>query len=176
MKGLNGVEIAKTLKAEYPNIKLIILSSHYTPSFSRYLHNYDINSFVPKNISKENFLEVVSNVIKEGYYFLPEYYTFLNSEPIRKQSSILNIPEKLTKKEVEVLRYICHGYTNQEIADKLYKSIRTIEGHRQKIIDKTGAKNTAGIVVFAIMNKLVDIEKRLLNYHVEPIWLNAYVA
>ena len=65
--------------------------------------------------------------------------------------------EDLSKREIEVLKLICDEYTSQEIADKLFISKRTVEGHRQKVIDKIGAKNTVGLVVYAITNKLYTL-------------------
>lgn len=177
MEGMNGIDTLKILSKKHSNIRVIILSSYYNPTFAKYLSTHKINSFLPKNIGQEDLLDAINGVIKNGTYFLPCYDKLLNStKKTNTKKPILNTAQSLSKKEIEVLKYICHGYTNQEIADKLYKSIRTIEGHRQNIIDKTGTKNTAGIVVFAIMHKLIDIDKKLVNYHISPKWITPRVV
>jgi DNA-binding CsgD family transcriptional regulator len=67
-----------------------------------------------------------------------------------------NIPISLTIREIEVLNLICQELTAQEIAEKLFISVRTVDGHRNNLLEKTGARNTAGLVIFAIKNNLVD--------------------
>ncbi|MFT5971119.1 MAG: DNA-binding CsgD family transcriptional regulator [Flavobacteriales bacterium] len=66
----------------------------------------------------------------------------------------LSVNEELSNREIEVLKLICHEHTNQEIADQLFLSKRTIESHRKRILEKVGAKNTVGLVVFAIANEI----------------------
>ena len=78
--------------------------------------------------------------------------------------------EGITKKEHEILKLICHGNSNQQVAEKTSTSIRTIERHHKHLLDKTGARNTAGLVVFAIMHELIDIDKQLLEYTISPSW------
>ncbi|MEM8906827.1 MAG: LuxR C-terminal-related transcriptional regulator, partial [Bacteroidota bacterium] len=65
----------------------------------------------------------------------------------------------LTKRELEILQLICEQFTTSEIAEKLFISPRTVDGHRNNLLEKTGAKNTAGLVVFALENKVVEVDK-----------------
>jgi len=74
----------------------------------------------------------------------------------KKQSSD---PANLTDREVEVLELICKQLTNQQIADQLYISIRTVDAHRRNLLQKTAAKNTAGLVTYAIRHDIVDIDE-----------------
>ena len=73
------------------------------------------------------------------------------------------ISEQLTIRENEILFWICQGLSNKEISEKICRSLRTIEGHRNNLLKKTGAKNTASLVVYAIYNDLVDIEVNVLK-------------
>ena len=75
---------------------------------------------------------------------------------VRPWKSTNNI--SLTKREMEVLQLICKEQTSAEIADLLYLSPRTVENHRKNLLEKTGAKNTAGLVIFAIQNQLIELE------------------
>ena len=72
----------------------------------------------------------------------------------RSKKITLSPNKKLSAREIEILKLICLEHTNQEIADQLFLSIRTVEGHRQRILEKVGAKNTVGLVVYAIANKI----------------------
>jgi DNA-binding CsgD family transcriptional regulator len=67
-----------------------------------------------------------------------------------------NIPISLSTREIEVINLICQELTAQEIADKLFISVRTVDGHRNNLLEKTGARNTAGLVIFAIKNNIVN--------------------
>lgn len=130
-----------------------------------------VNAFLPKNINPKELIFSIDMVYEKGLYFTKEY-----AEAFRIQN--LQMPKKpyfdnneaITKKELEILKLICHGHSNQQIAESTSRSIRTVEGHRQHLLDKTGAKNTAGLVVYALMHKLVDVDIKLLEYTISPSW------
>lgn len=156
MKPMDGFELVEILKKTYPNLKIIILSSHYKSSVLGYMIKLGVSAFLPKNSSKSVFIEAIEAVHKNGMYFTKEDHqmlsTYLNS-PARKKSLFDN-EETLTPREVDVVKLICQEKTNQEIADILFLSPRTVESHRQRILDKIGAKNTVGIVIYAIVNEI----------------------
>ncbi len=171
MKPLDGIETTKIIRRQYPESKIIILSSYYSPSFINYMVRLGINAFLPKNTNPKELIFAIDMVYDKGLYFTKEY-----AEAFRIQN--LQMPKKprfkntegITKRELEILKLICHGYTNQQVAEKTDRSIRTIEGHRQHLLDKTGTKNTAGLVVFALMHELVNVDKQLLDYTISPSW------
>ena len=106
---------------------------------------------------KKQLISVVESVHEYGIYFTKvDQEILVNYKGDSKRSIFIN-NEDLSKREIEVLKLICDEYTSQEIADKLFISKRTVEGHRQKVIDKIGAKNTVGLVVYAITNKLYTL-------------------
>ncbi|MCH8330714.1 MAG: response regulator transcription factor [Bacteroidetes bacterium] len=72
----------------------------------------------------------------------------------KTKTATLGLP-KLTRRELQILKFICREHTNKEIGEKLYISSRTVEGYRQQLLEKTGARNTAGLVMFAMKNLLV---------------------
>lgn len=171
MKPLDGIETTKAIKKIYPESKIIILSSFYSASFINYMVRLGVNAFLPKNIDPNELIFAVDMVFEKGLYFTKEY-----SNAFRIQKMQMPIKpkfenkEKISKKELEVLKFICHGFSNQEVAEKTFRSVRTVEGHRQHLLDKTGAKNTAGLVVYALMHDLVNVDKQLLNYSINPTW------
>lgn len=164
MNPLNGIETTKLLNQKYSDCKVIILTSHYSPSFVNHMVKIGVNAFLPKRIHPNELIFAIDVVEERGLYLTEDYSKAIRSRSKKIRKIQFSRHDNLTKKELEVLRWICHGYTNQEISDKVFRSVRTIEGHRQHLIEKTGAKNTAGLVVYALANKLIDIDEKLLEY------------
>jgi|SRR6218665_1714926 len=163
MKPMDGFELVEILKKTYPELKVIILSSHYKSSVLGYMIKLGVSAFLPKNSDKKTFIEAIETVEKNGMYFTKEDHEMLHSYmnmPARKKSLFDN-EETLTNREVEVVKLICQEKTNHEIADILFLSPRTVESHRQRILDKIGAKNTVGIVIYAVINNIHTIPIKL---------------
>lgn len=155
MKPMDGFELVEALKDKYPALKIIILSSHYKSNVVGHMIKLGISAFIPKNANKNLLVTAIESVYKSGVYFTQTdqemIMQFMNSKSKKPTFSII---EELSKRETEVLQLICQELTNQEIADKLFLSIRTVESHRQRILEKVGAKNTVGLVVYAIANQI----------------------
>ncbi len=163
MKPMDGFELVEILKKNYPELKIIILSSHYKSSVLGYMIKLGVSAFLPKNSSKSVFIEAIEAVYQNGMYFTREDHQMLSSylnSPNRKKSLFDN-EETLTSREIDVVKLICQEKTNQEIADVLFLSPRTVESHRQRILDKIGAKNTVGIVIYAIVNDIYSPQAKL---------------
>ncbi len=163
MKPMDGFELVEILKKKYPNIRIIILSSHYKSSVLGYMIKLGVSAFLPKNSSKSVFIEAIQAVHKKGVYFTKEDHTMLSSylnSPARKKSLFDN-EEMLTSREIDVVKLICQEKTNNEIAEVLFLSPRTVESHRQRILDKIGAKNTVGIVIYAIIHDIHSLQVKL---------------
>ena len=103
---------------------------------------------------------MTKNINGENYFsqkLLRDIILNLNSP--NKAKKLQNDPDtKLTKRELEVLKHICEGLSNAQIAEKLFISIRTVEGHKSNLISKTGVKNTISLVMYALKNSLVDVK------------------
>ena len=156
----DGMELTDLIHQKYPEIKIIIISSYYNESSTGYMLKLGASAFLPKGIFPEDLMEVIEIVFNKGYYFSCEQVEVMkgqlkNNIPKPQISSVFNI----TEREEEILRLICQQYTAEEIAKKLFISKRTVEGHKNRILDKTGAKNTAGLVIFAVQNKIVELSK-----------------
>jgi len=167
MKGLDGTETTVRLKELYPDLKIIILSSHYSEAFLGYMMRLGVNAFLPKNIDPDELIEVMKKVHEKGLYFTDSQLKNLHqqlSSGKKAESPNWSVDAELTRREKEVLQLVCEQYTNAEIAEKLFISIRTVEGHRNNLLLKTGAKNTVGLVLYALFHQLVDWEKKLVEY------------
>lgn len=149
---LNGVDVTKRLSLEYPTIKIVILSSHYEPSLIMKMMEIGASAFMPKNEKPEEFYNTIINVVEKGFHYndfivqlIREKMHFGSKKPRTSQID-------LTEREKEVLELICDQKTNKEIGELIFISSRTVEGHRKKLLQKTGSKNTAGLIIYAIEN------------------------
>ncbi|MFP8893415.1 MULTISPECIES: response regulator [Chryseobacterium] len=161
MKPMNGFELVEILKEKYPDLKIIILSSHYKTSILGYMVKLGVSAFLPKNSNKKTFIDAITMVDKNGVFFTAEdhqmLFTYMNSSA--KKNSLFETEDELSEREKDVVKLICQELTNNEIGEKLFISPRTVESHRQRILEKIGARNTVGIVIYAIVNNIYSLEK-----------------
>lgn len=157
MDGLSGIDVTEKLRTDYPSIKVVILSSHYKSSHIGFIFKIGASGFLPKGISPLKLIEVLKKVIDQGYFFDEDQMISMRSQ-ISSSVQPPNMGEKevLSERELEIIRLICEQKTAKEIADQLFINQRTVEGHKNNMFAKTGAKNIAGLVIYAIQNKLID--------------------
>lgn len=171
LRPLDGIEMTKMIEQKYPESKIIILSSYYSPSFTNYMVRLGVNAFLPKNINPKELIFAIEMVYDKGLYFSKEYAEAVKVQKLQMPKKLqFKNSEEITKKELEILILFCRGFSNQQVADKTSRSMRVIEDNRQHLYAKTGAKNTAGLIVYALMHELVDIDKQLLDFTSSPLW------
>ncbi|MCR5861611.1 response regulator transcription factor [Flavobacterium sp. J372] len=160
MDGMDGIEVSEKLKINYPSIKIIVVSSHYQTSFMGFMLKTGVAAFLPKGISPADLLDVIKTVYAQGYYFRDDQLAALRGQITGKAPKpALHEEEMLTDREIEVLKLICQQKTGKEIADILNMSPRTADGHRNTLFVKTGAKNIAGLVIYALQQQIVHIDE-----------------
>ncbi|NML65258.1 response regulator transcription factor [Hymenobacter sp. RP-2-7] len=160
MPGSDGPEVAKLLLSEFPGLKIIVLSMFSADTFITQMMSLGVRSYLPKDADQQQLRQAIEDVLLTGHHFTPAISRALVrgvQQPARasspaQQPSIV----QLTPREHEVLRLICEGRTAAEMADLLFISRRTVEGHRQKLLEKTSAPNSAGLVVYAVRHGLLD--------------------
>jgi len=160
MPGMNGIELNTVLHQQYTRIKVIVLSVHVQPLLITQMINAGAAAYLAKNCDKSELITAIETVYKTGFYFNPGVLTALRESAnyrAQTQKNISNIPVKLTSREKQVLELICKEYSNAEIGEQLFLSTRTIEGHRNNLINKAGCRNTAGLVLFAIKYSLFQL-------------------
>lgn len=155
MEGRNGLEIAAEIKEQYPEVKIIMLSmldnEHYV---SKAIEN-GASGYLVKNAGREE-VSVALKLVSAGSTFIsPSISLNLLNTRSELNGTTTSEQENLSKRELEVLHLIAEGYTNAEIAEKLFNSKRTIETHRQNMLEKTRCKNTASLIKYAVKNGLV---------------------
>ena len=160
MPGMNGIELNTILHQQYTGIKVIVLSVHIQPLLITQMINAGAAAYLAKNCDKNELIMAIETVYKTGFYFNTGVLLALkNSASYRAQTqtNISSVPVRLTAREKQVLELICKEYNNAEIGEQLFLSPRTIEGHRNNLINKAGCRNTAGLVLFAIKHSLFQL-------------------
>ncbi|MCK4922738.1 MAG: response regulator transcription factor [Bacteroidales bacterium] len=160
MPEIDGVEATRIVTQKYPTIKILALSMFCDQEYYFKMINAGVMGFVLKESGKDELEEAIRTILNGENYFsqklLRDIIMNIN-QPIKKDKPRYEEEISFTKREVEVLNYICQGMSNSEIADKLFLSIRTVEGHKSNLISKTGVKNTINLVMYALKNHLVEI-------------------
>jgi DNA-binding NarL/FixJ family response regulator len=155
MPRMTGIEAAKIISEEYPDVRILIFSMHNNREYIINSVENGASGYLLKDTGKEELMRAI-NVVSEGRkYFPPEISEVIIDELLSKTSG--NQPDisrpifqKITPKEKQILEHIVQGYNSREIADKLFLSIRTVDNHRANMMKKTKAKNTADLVKMAI--------------------------
>ena len=153
----NGIEITEKLTADNPNSNILILSMLGLPEFILQALEVGAKGYLLKNAGKDELLTAIKCVAKGDSYFSREVSVSLMKQiqnPQNEKAKKANIP--LSKREIEILKLISQEYSNQEIAAKLFISIRTVDTHRRNLLEKLGIKNNVGLVKYAISNGLLD--------------------
>jgi len=158
MPEMNGIEATKKGIHLIPNLKVIALTMFGEPHYCKQMAEAGASGFVQKNISRQELEEAIRKVYRGENYFSKEILKSISNKNNNKDNLFIEAyNEKLTEREYEVLKYIVLGLSAQEIAEKMFISFRTVEGHRASLISKTGTRNVVDLVIFAIKNNIIDI-------------------
>lgn len=159
MPVIGGLELTEKLHRDYPRLKVVILSALDHEKYVVKAFQLGASGYLLKNVNADELLFAIKHVHENSHYICSELTgRFLNrliALPDPEQNEMVQDIE-FTDREIEILRLISEGYTNQEIADKIFTSKRTVEGLRQVLIDKTGSRNTAALIRFALVNGLIN--------------------
>lgn len=159
MPGKSGFDITCELKLKYPDVKVLILSMLDNERYaSKALENGAVG-YIIKNVGKEELAFALRLVAKGITYISPSISLSLltgkHSDAPMPAEDNLKAQHELTKRELEVLQLIAEGYTNADIAEKLFNSKRTIETHRQNLLEKTNCRNTASLIKYAMQKGII---------------------
>jgi DNA-binding NarL/FixJ family response regulator len=155
MPEMDGIEATKKAIAKYPDLKVLTLSSFGDEKYYYSMLEAGAKGFVLKNAGIVELQNAITEVAKGGTWFSPELIqkviSNFNDKPKKTTASTL------TDREIEILKLICEGITNEQIADRISISFDTVKWHRANIMTKTECTNTAALVIYAIRNKIVVI-------------------
>ena len=153
---LDGLQATQKALELHPEIKVLVLSMHGDNKYYNPLINAGAKGFVLKTAGKEELENAIRKVILGESYFSQELLlSVIHDLKVPNEKNKWELKLDLNNREKEMLQLLCKGLSINEIADKMYLSSKTIEGYRTKLLLKTETKNTLGLVLFAIKNKLV---------------------
>ena len=158
MPGMDGIETTKIIAERFPEIKVLVLTMYEDERFVYHLMENGANGYLLKNAEPQEIRKAILEVMGKGYYL----NQFVNRILLKKSHARTKVTPDLkneivlTDKERDVLRNICLEYTAAEIAEKMKISPRTVEAIKDRLMDRFGTKNTAGLVFFAVKNDLID--------------------
>jgi DNA-binding NarL/FixJ family response regulator len=155
MQGMDGVELTRLVHKQYPGIRIIAFSSFDDSHYIKQIIRNGASGYVLKNAAQKTLVQAIKTVMQGEEYLDDSIKKILIQESISGQRrSIYEIP--LTKREREILKLIAEEYSNQQIADKLFVSLRTVEAHRFNLTEKLGIKNIAGLTKEAQKRGLLE--------------------
>lgn len=156
MPDMDGLDLMEKLKEEHPNQKVLVLSMLNDAIHINKMISLGASGYILKNASKEELVEAIQQIVSgEQYYSEEVYKAIVDSIAGRKPKQRLTVENTLSQREREVLKLIVNEQSNQEIADQLFISVRTVEAHKRNLLDKTGSKNIVGLVMYAVERNLI---------------------
>lgn len=152
MPVLDGVETSRIILEQYPEIKIIIISSVESPRFVEVMARYGASSYLLKTSLPKKVVQTIYQVHEHGVYFDSQMMNIIINS---KNKATFDI---LSKREIEILELISKELNTKEIAEKLFLSERTVDGHRRNMMDKTKTKNVIGLLMWGIKNEILLVE------------------
>jgi len=147
---INGIDLCKTMKMDYPTLKILAISSFSQRSYIVRMMENGALGYVLKNSSEDEILSAINDVVKGKKHLGYEVNEILNKQKNNDKSPLLS------RRETEVLQFIADGFTNLEIANKMFISPLTVDSHRKNLLMKLNARNTAALIKIAICKGLIN--------------------
>lgn len=162
MPNMGGLELCRKVNEAFPSVKVLILSMLDHEKYISQALQAGAKGYLLKSVNEEELVFAIRQVIYNSFYICSElsYHLLgkmlLGTKIIAKSQSTSKV--EFSSREIEILALIAEGYTNLEIADKLFTSKRTVEGHRLQMINKTGVKNTAALIKYCLVNGVLSFQ------------------
>lgn len=153
LENSNGISATRQIKTQFPDRKILAITLHEEETSILPMIQAGASGYVLKNADPSEMIDAIRTVNKGNSYYSRHVSDVIMHSLTRPKAS--DLPDGLTGREVEVLKMIAQEYSNGEIADKLFISIRTVDTHRRNLLDKLNLKNTAGLVKYAIEKGLI---------------------
>jgi DNA-binding NarL/FixJ family response regulator len=163
MMGMTGIEATRWIKEQNSKIRIILISSEIKKELVTAGIQVGIDGYLPKDVGKETLIEAIRSVMKGNRFFneaitslvFEDFYSKNKGVPAKRTLKIVN---DLTTREHEVLALVASGKGNKQVAEELFISVKTVETHKSHILEKLNLRNTAELVMYAVKNKLIELE------------------
>jgi DNA-binding NarL/FixJ family response regulator len=158
-KEFNGADTTRAVIAAFPEMKVLILSVHNNENFIAQVIEQGAHAYLVKDCDPQEVFDAIESVTTRGSYVNALALKAIQNNMSKGRGVSKPEPGKanLSKREIEILSLICQQLTAEEIADKLFISVKTVNGHRANLLQKTESKNTAGLVAYAIKNNIIKV-------------------
>jgi DNA-binding NarL/FixJ family response regulator len=159
MPVMDGIKSTAIISKEFPETKILALTMTNEQEHIKNMISAGAGGYILKNSGKTELIDAIKTIVGGGNYFSEAVKDAILQQLVNKRpghEKIIGEPIPLTRREKDVLRLIVEEYTNHEIAEKLFISVRTVDAHRRNLLEKTGARNTAGLVKYAIDNNILS--------------------
>jgi DNA-binding NarL/FixJ family response regulator len=153
MPVMDGVTLLKTIKKDYPTVKVMMVSMYHEPHLLKQLMQLQVDGYILKSDDSEEWTQAIRTILRGKKYFSSSITQILAEDTSPKVET--NKLSLLTSREIEILKLISQGLSNKQIADRMFISHKTVDTHRTHLMDKLDIHNVAGIIRFAISNKLL---------------------
>jgi DNA-binding NarL/FixJ family response regulator len=159
MPEMDGMQATAFIHENFSHVKVLALSMYNEDKYILNMMKAGASGYLLKNAEPQEIVDAIFTVYKKGFYFNEHLSITLIKQLMEKSTSNFKGKEEteLNEREIEVLKLICQEKQNTEIADKLFLSVRTVEGYRTKLFEKTGSKNIVGLVIYAIKKGIIDV-------------------
>lgn len=165
MAGMNGLEATRWVKEQNADVKVVIISSEVTREYVTQGIKCGIDGYLPKDASREDVVQAIRTVAGGAKFFddaitkliFEDYYS--REKDGRRKPSTKSVTSGLTRREYEIIEQVASGKSNQEVADALFVSVKTVETHKKNILDKLGLKNSLQLVRYAIKNNIISLDE-----------------
>ena len=168
MSDMDGIETAEQVRSKHPDIKIVVFSMFRDKAQIMDMIQLGVSGFLSKNAEPEEMIATIREVESKGAYFNNTVTGLIIKDLKDKSRTPVNVTTEFSEKELQVLKFICKEYKTEDIAKELNLSTRTIEGYRKRLLEKSGSKNVAGLVVYTMKNSLVDLGGSKGNRDVLP--------
>ncbi len=152
----SGRHVTQAVTDAYPSIKILILSVHDDENFINQLIESGAHGYLVKDCNPNEVFEAITAVYYKGSYINERSLRAIQRNMGRRVRPV-KVDLNLTRREEEILQLVCQQFTAEEIAEKLFISVKTVNGHRNNLLQKTGSRNATGLVLYAVKNNIISI-------------------
>ncbi len=160
LPGKSGIELTKELSKSHPDIFILILSMYTHEDFVLNALKAGARGYLPKNTTRKELLNAIHTIISGEEYFNEQISKLIMKSVVKSAKAEQNREvgkDDLTKREIEIIKLFAEGLSNQDIADKLFISVRTVESHKNHIMQKLGLKNNIDLIKYCIRNGILEV-------------------
>jgi DNA-binding NarL/FixJ family response regulator len=157
----SGVDTTHSVLEAFPNMKVLILSVHNNENFITRVIEQGAHGYLVKDCDPNEVFEAIETVHVRGSYVNALALKAIQNSMGKSKGVVRSqlVKSDLSKREIEILALICQQFTAEEIGEKLFISVKTVNGHRSNLLQKTGSKNMAGLVTYALKNNIIGFDQ-----------------